>query len=141
MKINLNVRLKSLKFWLFLIGFIGTLAAAILPRFGVTADIKGWEGFADDLVTIVFVGLTGLGVAVDPTTPSLSDSDQAMSYQVKSKNQQLQEQVDSLTAQLNDLQNSVSDPAGPDDATTASTTTSTTTAAAEVQDNTQQGAE
>lgn len=104
MKINANVRLKSPKFWLFLIGFAGALASAILPRLGVNVDISGWEGFADDLVTVVFLGLTGLGIVVDPTTPSLSDSKQAMGYQVKSKNQLLQEQVDELTEQLGELQ-------------------------------------
>lgn len=100
MKINWKIRFRSQKFWLFLIGFVGTLATAILPRMGIAIDINGWESWLDDVVTIIFLGLTGLGIVVDPTTPKISDSDRVKSYSVKSKNQQLQDQVSALEAQL-----------------------------------------
>lgn len=102
-KINWQVRIRSPKFWMFLVGFFGTLAAAVLPRFGINVDLDGWTAWLDDVITIIFIGLTGLGLVVDGTTPGLKDSDQALGYKIKSKNEKLQSQVDSLTEQLSTM--------------------------------------
>lgn len=129
MKINWNVRLRSLKFWLYVIGFLGAIATATFPQLGLTIDLSSWENWASDLVTIIFLGLTGLGIIVDPTTPKTGDSTQALSYQIKSKNQKLQDQVNALRDQLSEQQvaasQAVADAAAPVKSTPAVAETKT----------------
>lgn len=85
MKINWKVRLKNKVFWITIIPMILLLVQQILGLFGVYFEI---EGLTDSLVAIVstlFSILAIIGIIADPTTDGLSDSNQAMTYEVPKK--------------------------------------------------------
>lgn len=85
MKINWKVRLKNKVFWITIIPMILLLIQQVLGLFGVSFEI---EGLTDSLVTIVstiFSILAIIGIIADPTTDGLSDSNQAMTYEVPKK--------------------------------------------------------
>lgn len=106
MKINWGLRLKSKKYWLTVVVPVAVVIIGSLLS-GVDSNQLTMQLTA--IVTGVF-GLVGyLGGTIDPTTAGLSDSDQALSYKIKSK-QSLKEQVaeqskqiDVLTSQLTAL--------------------------------------
>lgn len=80
MKINWTVRLKNKTFWLAIIPALLLLAQQICGLFGFSLDVSG---ISEQLVSIVgtaFAVLALLGVVNDPTTATLSDSTQAMTY-------------------------------------------------------------
>lgn len=78
MKINWKVRFKN-KTWL--VTFLITVLAfvyQILGMFDIVPPIT--QDMATQLVTIVINMLVAVGVVIDPTTASISDSQQALKY-------------------------------------------------------------
>lgn len=80
MKINWKIRVKSLGFWLGLVGALGAAVTAVCGALGLTVDLAQCEGALNQILTGVFTILALLGVAVDPTTKGLSDSPLALTY-------------------------------------------------------------
>lgn len=83
MKINWKVRFKN-KTWL--ITFLITILAfiyQILGMFDIVPPIT--QDMATQLVTIVINMLVAVGVVIDPTTASISDSEQALTYEEPKK--------------------------------------------------------
>lgn len=81
LKLNIPVRMKNLWFW------VG-LGGVILTAMGVSPEtLTSWDALAQsfkDLISNPFmlgsVALAVLGVFVDPTTKSVGDSEQALTY-------------------------------------------------------------
>ena len=80
MKINWNVRLKNKAFWLAIIPAILILIEVVAAVFGITLDLGDLGNKLMEVVKSVFVVLAILGIVNDPTTATLSDSDNAMTY-------------------------------------------------------------
>lgn len=68
---NLKIRLQSKTFWVGLVSALFVFLSQVLPVFGVTIELGGYE----DAVMSVLSILTVLGVFTDPTTPGVGDSD------------------------------------------------------------------
>ena len=81
MKINWKVRIRNKAFWVAFIPALLLLVAQVLQLFGVTVDFAGLSNQLLAIVGTVFGLLTLLGVVNDPTTPGVSDSNQAMRYE------------------------------------------------------------
>lgn len=81
MNINWKVRLKNKAFWLAVIPAIALVAQAVAAVFGYTIDLGTMVGKLQAVVNAVFALLVILGIAVDPTTSGIGDSQRAMSYQ------------------------------------------------------------
>ena len=80
MNINWKIRIQNKNFWI-------SIIPATLLMIQVIANVFGFEMNLGDLgnkllavVNAVFAFLTILGVVNDPTTATLSDSQQAMGY-------------------------------------------------------------
>lgn len=102
MKINWNVRIKSLKFWVTLIPSVLLVGQAVAAVFGYNWDVSLLGSQLTNVVNTLFGLLVVLGVVVDPTTEGINDSDQAMNNTIQTKAEriaELQAQVDELTAQ------------------------------------------
>lgn len=80
--VNWKVRLRNKNFWLAIVPAILLLIQAILAVFGVNADFTALSNKLLAVVNAVFVVLAILGIVNDPTTATLSDSKQALSYDV-----------------------------------------------------------
>lgn len=80
MKINWTVRIKNKAFWLAIIPTLLLLAKQVCALFGVDLDIAWLSDQLKEIVITVFIILALLGVVNDPTTSTLSDSEQAMTY-------------------------------------------------------------
>lgn len=80
MKINWTVRIKNKAFWVAIIPALLLLAQQICNLFGVKLEIAGLSEQLTDIVGTAFVVLALLGIVNDPTTATLSDSEQAMTY-------------------------------------------------------------
>lgn len=78
--INWKVRVKSKKFWLAMIPAVLILIQVVLALFGVTFDITNLQEKLLAVVNAVFVVLAILGIVTDPTTAGISDSKQALTY-------------------------------------------------------------
>lgn len=89
MMINWKVRLRSIQFW---VGLVGVIFAPILTYLGIGyEDITSWEAlgsiFANFfsnpyLIGVVVMAVLGaIGVITDPTTKGIEDSAQAMTYE------------------------------------------------------------
>lgn len=78
--INWTVRLKNKAFWLALIPALLLLAQTVAALFGYTLELSALGDKLLAVVNAVFALLAILGIAIDPTTAGLSDSQQAMSY-------------------------------------------------------------
>lgn len=78
--INWRVRLKNRAFWLSLIPAVLLAVQVFAALFGFSLALDGLETRLLACVNAVFSLLTVLGIAVDPTTAGISDSDRAMSY-------------------------------------------------------------
>lgn len=86
MKINWKVRIKNPYFWVGLIG-------VILTAMGVSPEMfTSWEAVGNQLLAFISnpfmigsVAVAVLGVFVDPTTSGVSDSSQAMTYDLPKK--------------------------------------------------------
>lgn len=80
MNINWIVRLKNKHFWLALIPALLLLVQVTAEMFGFALDLGELGNRLLGVVNAVFALLTVLGVVNDPTTASLRDSAQAMTY-------------------------------------------------------------
>lgn len=80
MKINWTVRIKNKAFWVAFIPAVLLLVKQICALFGVELEIAGLSEQLIDIVGTVFLVLALVGVVNDPTTATLSDSEQAMTY-------------------------------------------------------------
>ncbi len=83
--INWRVRIKSRSFWVGVIGALGTAAVAVCGALGVDFDAQPWVGALTSIVTGVFGILALVGVAVDPTTEGVGDSERALGYEEPAK--------------------------------------------------------
>lgn len=79
-KINWTVRVKNKTFWLALIPALLLLIQVIAAVFGIELDLGDLGNKLLAVVNAAFAVLTILGVVNDPTTATLSDSANAMSY-------------------------------------------------------------
>lgn len=79
---NWTVRFKNKTFWLSFIPAVLLVVQAVAALFGYTLDLSGFEAQLLDLVNAVFGVLVLLGVVVDHTTAGITDSKQAMTYEV-----------------------------------------------------------
>lgn len=80
MKINWTVRIKNKAFWVAFIPAVLMLSRQICAVFGVELEIAGLSEQLVEIVGTVFLVLALVGVVNDPTTASLNDSDNAMTY-------------------------------------------------------------
>ena len=78
--INWRVRIRNKSFWVFMIPIVFLLVQQVLAVFGVVTDFTNLENQLVAIVGTVFTILAALGVVVDPTTPSWSDSERALEY-------------------------------------------------------------
>ncbi|MED1123293.1 phage holin [Bacillus atrophaeus] len=77
-KINWKVRLQKKTFLVAIFSATLLFAQSIASAFGYDISV-----FSDDLTekfNALLTFLTAMGIVVDPTTPGISDSDQAMEY-------------------------------------------------------------
>lgn len=84
-KINWRVRVKSKSFWLGVISALILLIQAVLAPLGLTIDFGIIGNYCVTVVNAVFGLLAVLGVVNDPTTDGLTDSKQALTYEVPKK--------------------------------------------------------
>ena len=82
MSINWKVRLRNKTFWLSLIPAALLLVQVIAAVFGYTLDLGDLGNKLLAVVNALFAVLSILGVVTDPTTKGVSDSTQAMNYDV-----------------------------------------------------------
>lgn len=80
MKVNWTVRIKNKNFWLSIIPALCLLVQVVAAVFGFTIDLGDLGNKLLSVVNAVFAVLTILGVVNDPTTATMSDSNQAMTY-------------------------------------------------------------
>lgn len=80
MNINWKVRFCNKNFWLAFIPAILVLIQAVGAVFGIQIDLTEIQQNILDVVNAVFIVLAIIGVVNDPTTKTLSDSNQAMTY-------------------------------------------------------------
>lgn len=80
MKINWTVRIKNKAFWVTIIPAILILIEVVAAVFGITIDLGDLGDKLLDVVKAVFVVLAILGIVNDPTTATMSDSDNALTY-------------------------------------------------------------
>lgn len=73
MKINWKVRLQSYAFWVSLFGLLGLLLPTLFE-----IDLGKYQSITQAVLGL----LVAIGVVTDPTTKGLSDSQQAMGYEV-----------------------------------------------------------
>jgi len=80
--INLKVRLKNKAFYVTAIPLVLVIITQVLAIFGVKVEFSVLSDQLVELVETVFLLLGLLGVVVDPTTEGISDSKQALTYDV-----------------------------------------------------------
>lgn len=80
MKINWKVRVLSVKFWLAVVPASLLVVQTVAAVFGYNWDFASLGKELTAVVNAVFALLTIVGVAVDPTTEGVSDSQQALAY-------------------------------------------------------------
>lgn len=78
--INWKVRIANKAFWLAIIPAVILLIQAVASVFGFTLDLGEIGNNLLAVVEAVFVVLAILGIVNDPTTATLSDSADAMTY-------------------------------------------------------------
>lgn len=78
--INWKVRLKNKAFWLSIIPAALLLVQVIASVFNIGLDLTGLSEKLIAVANAIFAVLAILGIVNDPTTPGMSDSDQAMTY-------------------------------------------------------------
>lgn len=103
MKINWKVRVLSVKFWLALVPASLLVVQTVAAVFGYNWDFANLGKELTAVVNAVFALLTIVGVAVDPTTQGLSDSQQALTYSgiittKAAKIKALEDQINALQA-------------------------------------------
>lgn len=80
MKINWKVRLLSKKFWLAIVPAFLLLVQVVAVPFGYEFKTDLINEQATAIINAFFAFLTVLGVVIDPTTPGVDDSPQALKY-------------------------------------------------------------
>lgn len=80
--INWKVRIKNKNFWIAIIPAVLLLIQVVLAVFGVEISFDALNGKLLSVVDAVFVVLAILGIVTDPTTAGISDSHQAMTYEI-----------------------------------------------------------
>lgn len=80
MNINWKVRIQNKNFWISIIPATLLMIQVIASVFGYEMDLGDLGNKLLAVVNAVFAFLTILGVVNDPTTATLSDSQQAMGY-------------------------------------------------------------
>lgn len=80
MKINWTVRLKNKNFWLAIVPAVLLLIQVVASVFGFALNLGDLGNKLLAVVNAAFAVLTILGVVNDPTTESMSDSEQALTY-------------------------------------------------------------
>lgn len=80
--INWRVRIRNKAFWVAIIPAVLVLIQVVAAVFGYTLDLGELGNKLITVVNAVFVVLSILGVVNDPTTSGLSDSKQAMTYEL-----------------------------------------------------------
>lgn len=85
MKINWTVRIKNKAFWVTIIPAVLLLVQQICAMFGVELNIAGVSNQLVSIVGTVFGILSLIGIVNDPTVATLSDSKQAMTYEMPKK--------------------------------------------------------
>lgn len=85
MKINWLVRIKNRTWWLAMIPAVLLLIQVTAAVFGYELDFGDLGNKLKDVVNAAFVVLTLLGIVNDPTTDSLSDSEDALKYEEPKK--------------------------------------------------------
>ena len=81
MKINWIVRIKNKQFWMAVIPALALVVQAVAAVFGYTLDFSTLVGKILAVVDAVFALLVILGIAVDPTTKGIGDSERALGYE------------------------------------------------------------
>lgn len=71
---NWPVRLRSKEFWIALIPALFVLAQQIARLFGFELQLDWIQAIILDIVNSVFILISILGIAIDPTTPGIKDS-------------------------------------------------------------------
>lgn len=82
MSVNWKVRIKSKTFWTGLVGAVGVAVMAICQAVGIDFDAEPWTQALSGIISGLFGVLALLGVVADPTTEGISDSAQAMQYEI-----------------------------------------------------------
>lgn len=85
MKINWVVRLKNKNFWIAIIPATLLLIQVVAAVFGFTMDLGDLGNKLLAVVNAAFAVMSILGIVNDPTTATLSDSINAMSYEEPKK--------------------------------------------------------
>lgn len=80
MNINWKVRFANKNFWMAFIPALLLLVTVVAKVFGFTLELGELGDKLLAVVEAVFVLLSILGIVNDPTTASLSDSENAMTY-------------------------------------------------------------
>ena len=80
--INWKVRVKNKNFWLSLIPAVLLLIQVVAAPFGYKWDFGVLGQQLTAIVNAAFAVLTIIGVVTDPTTEGVSDSSQAMTYNI-----------------------------------------------------------
>ena len=80
MNINWIVRLKNKAFWLAIIPALLLLIQVVAAVFGFALDLGDLGNKLLAVVNAAFAVLSILGIVNDPTTATLSDSDNALTY-------------------------------------------------------------
>ena len=80
MKLNFKIRLKNKAFWVTVIPALFMFLQTLMSALGTSIDLTEAESITTSLIDVVFMGLTVLGVIVDPTTKNISDSERALNY-------------------------------------------------------------
>lgn len=81
MNINWKVRIKNKYFWISAIPALLLLIQVVAAVFGVALDLGELGNKLLAVVNAAFAFLSILGIVNDPTTESLNDSQQAMTYE------------------------------------------------------------
>lgn len=85
--INWRVRIRNKVFWVAIIPAVLVLIQVVAAVFGYTLDLGELGNKLIAVVNAIFVVLSILGVVNDPTTSGLSDSKQAMTYELPKENE------------------------------------------------------
>lgn len=83
--INWKVRIRNKNFWLALIPAVLLLVQVVAAVFGFTINLGDMGDKLLAVVNAVFAVLAILGIVTDPTTEGVSDSKQAMTYEMPKK--------------------------------------------------------
>lgn len=83
--INWKVRIRNRAFWVSLIPAVLLLVQSGAAMFGINLDLGETGNRTLAVVNQLFTVLTILGIVNDPTTAGLSDSENALTYEVPKK--------------------------------------------------------